>query len=245
MSDPTAIVCLIKMSRTTRRRRGKQLGFQFRTWGGARKGAGRKRVLPGRSRVAHRARPDFKKSQPLHVTTRIRECVPRLRTRKRAQVIRAALLAIADEPGFAVCQFSVQGDHLHLIVEADNKACVARGMKRLKQRIARALNRQLGRTGSVFEDRYHLEVIDNPQQARNTLAYVLRNAFKHGSRGTHVSGIDPYSSAWWFDGWSSKRWRKGVGPPQQESCVQPARTWLLRTGWRRHGLIAVAARSRS
>jgi REP element-mobilizing transposase RayT len=226
------------------RRRAKQLGFQFRTWGGARKGAGRKRTLPGRPRVSHRTRPDFNKSQPLHVTTRIRNDVPRLRTRKRAQVIRAALLAVADEPGFRACQFSVQGDHIHVVVEANDKRCLGRGMKRLKQRIARGLNRQLGRKGSVFEDRYHVEVVTNPRQMRNTLAYVLRNAFKHGSRGTLGCGIDPYSSSWWFDGWSSNGWRKRVGPPQEEPCVQPAQTWMLTAGWRRHGLIAVGLPTR-
>ncbi|MBT8495916.1 MAG: transposase [Deltaproteobacteria bacterium] len=224
--------------RSRKRRRAKQLGFRFRTWGGARKGAGRKRTLPGRPRVSHRARPDFKKSQPLHVTTRIRNHVPRLRTRKRAQVIRAALLAVADEPGFRVVHFSVQGDHLHLILEADDKRCLARGMKRLKQRITNGLNRQLRRKGSVFADRYHLEVIRNCRQVRNTLVYVLRNAFKHGSRGTLGCGIDPYSSSWWFDGWADDSWRRGLGPPAGAPCVQPAATWMLKNGWRRYGLVS-------
>lgn len=228
-----------RKARRCKRGLREQLGFRFRTWGGARAGAGRKRVLPGRPRVAHRARPNVKKTQPLHVTTRICKEVPRLRTRKRAQVIRAALLAVADEPGFRVVHFSVQPDHIHFIVEADDKLCLARGMKRLKQRIANGLNRELGRKGSVFEDRYHLEVITSCRQTRNTLAYVLRNAFKHQSSGVLGCGIDPYSSSWWFDGWADESWRVGLGPPPGDPCVQPARSWMLRTGWRRYGPIAL------
>jgi hypothetical protein len=111
-------------------------------------------------------------------------------------------------------------------------------MKRLKQRITNGLNRQLRRKGSVFADRYHLEVIRNCRQVRNTLVYVLRNAFKHGSRGTLGCGIDPYSSSWWFDGWADDSWRRGLGPPAGAPCVQPAATWMLKNGWRRYGLVS-------
>ena len=52
-------------------------------------------------------------------------------------------------------------------------------------------------------------------------------------------GFDPFSSAWYFDGWADQRWREGLiasphGPP-----VVAAESWLLTTGWRRHGLIHI------
>jgi hypothetical protein len=65
---------------------------------------------------------------------------------------------------------------------------------------------------------------------RSALVYVLQNARHHGLR---LLGIDPCSSGPWFDGW-----RQGIvlaiGSPGA-----PARTWLLREGWRRHGLIGI------
>jgi len=222
--------------------RSRQTKIRFPNgWGGKRKGAGRKQRLPGPRRTPHRARPRLASRFPVHVTTRIRDEVPRLRNRKRCKVIRAAMLAVLDQPGFRICEFSVQKNHLHLICEARSTEALSAGIKRFKQRVANGLNRQLSRKGSVFLDRYHMEILKNPRQVRNGLCYVLQNARRHrlaipGDAG----GVDPYSSAWWFGGWKNERWRSGVSPPADgRACVSPARSWLLNVGWRRHGLIGV------
>ena len=211
--------------------------MRFRTHGGRRKGAGRRRVLSGKRRVSHRRRRSFSARFPLHVTTRIRDDVPRLRNGKLCRVIRRALIAVLDEAGFRVCEFSVQRNHLHFVCEANDRRCLARGMKRLKQRIALGINRQLGRRGSVFFDRCHVEVLGSPRRVRNTLCYVLHNAKRHGERlPTMYGGVDPYSSCWWFDGWRDNGWRVGLDPPAVR-CTSVAESWLLSVGWRRAGLI--------
>src|SRR5262249_57363352 len=93
--------------------------------------------------------------------------------------------------------------------------------------------------GSLFADRYHVEVIKWPKQMRNALCYVLQNARRHGLElASAWHGMDPFSSAWWFDGWSREDWRSGLSPPDTPS-VTPAKSWLLKTGWRRHGLIGI------
>jgi REP element-mobilizing transposase RayT len=220
----------------------RQLKFRFRTWGGRRANAGRKQKLPGPRRVSHRARPRLASRFPVHVTTRIRDDLPRLRHRKRCKVIRAVMLAVLDQPGFRICEFSVQKSHLHLVCEAASTEALARGMKRFKHMVARGLNRLLRRKGSVFLDRYHLEILRTPQQVRNALCYVIQNARRHQvSIPTFAGGVDPYSSAWWFDGWKDQSWRSGVSPPADgEACVSAAGTWLLSVGWRRAGLIGPA-----
>jgi hypothetical protein len=72
---------------------------------------------------------------------------------------------------------------------------------------------------------------------RNALAYVLLNARKHWKQRTGSAPptrLDEASSAGWFDGWV----RRGLPPEAIESApVAPARSWLLRVGWRRHGLL--------
>ena len=66
---------------------------------------------------------------------------------------------------------------------------------------------------------------------RHAIAYVLCNARKHGvARGT-PGWLDPCSSARAFDGW-----RRLDQPPARAPVVEP-RSWLLRVGWRRLGLI--------
>jgi hypothetical protein len=55
-----------------------------------------------------------------------------------------------------------------------------------------------------------------------------------------VTGLDPRSSARWFEGW-----RIAVSPPSGAAPVVKARTWLARMGWRRHGLLDVSEAPRS
>src|SRR5262249_10884764 len=73
----------------------------------------------------------------------------------------------------------------------------SRGMQGLTIRLARAINRALGRTGKVFADRYHARILKTPTEVRNAVEYVLQNHAKHlRKRGKmpHPWDIDPYSS---------------------------------------------------
>ncbi len=87
----------------------------------------------------------------------------------------------------------------------------------------------------------HLEVLTTPTQVRNALCYVLQNARRHGVRlDPCFHGADPFSSAWWFDGWTDASWKRGLAPPE-ERTVAAAESWLLSVGWRRAraGTIAI------
>jgi hypothetical protein len=160
---------------------------------------------------------------------------------KLAPVLRAALAAGSVREGFRICHFSIQGNHIHLIVEAESAQALARGVQGFKIRVARRLNRCIQRSGAVFADRYHAVFVTSPRQARAALCYVLNNALRHGERlDRRWGGIDPFSSAWHFDGWASESWRRVVTPPEGDPPVAPARSWLLREGWRRHGLLAIS-----
>jgi len=206
------------------------------THGGFREGAGRK---PNKERVSHSKRVVVKSRLPMHITMRMRGDVPRLRNFDLMPVLKRAFVAACDKDGFRIVQFSVQTNHIHLICEAENNTAVARGIQSWAVRVARGLNRKSGRRGSLFDDRYHVEVITMPKQMRNTYCYVLQNARGHGLEiGNAWHGLDPFSSGWWFDGWSRDDWRTGIRPPA-ERTVAPARSWLATTGWRRHGAIGI------
>jgi hypothetical protein len=102
-------------------------------------------------------------------------------------------------------QFSVQGNHLHLIFEASDWKALSRAVKGLCVRLARGINKVMNRTGRVFSDRYHTHVLKTPREARNGLAYVLQNWRKHAAEA-RVSiprgALDPCSSARFFPGWA-------------------------------------------
>lgn len=209
-------------------RRAQQLELSIRSWGGRREGAGRK-PSSGRRSVPHRARPVHAVHCPVHVTLRAAG-LPSLRGARTFGVVRTALAA-ASNGVFRIVQWSVQVNHLHLIVEADEPAALAKGVQGLAVRIARAVNRVSGRRGAMWEGRYHAHALRTPLEVRRGLLYVLQNWQKHVP-GAH--GVDPRSSAAWFTGWR-ERVEIGAGP----APVAAARTWLARMGWRRHGSIGV------
>lgn len=145
-------------------------------------------------------------------------------------------MRIACKEDFRVTSFSVQSDHVHMIVEATNKEHLARGMRGLASGMARRVNRALGIRGSVWGDRYHRHDLTTPREVRNALVYVLQNGAKH-HRSFAV--LDPFSSAAYFDGWASAhRLRPRDGP----SPVARPRFWLLTTGWKRRGLLRLDER---
>jgi len=220
-----------------------QRSLEFKSWGGAREGAGRKRKAE-RARVAHSKRSALKASHPAHITLRIEDGLKSLRNMREYATVREALVAGANRFGMRLVEFAVLSNHLHLVCEADDERALARGMKGLCVRIARALNRLWDRVGSVFSDRYHSQVLKTPREVRHALNYVLHNAASHGSR---LGGPDPCSSGAWFDGWRHALGLRRVVPdapsPRALVHVAPASplpralTWLLRVGWRRHGCI--------
>jgi len=137
--------------------------------------------------------------------------------------------------GFRLVHYVVMSNHLHMIVEAKDRRALSRGMQGLLVRCAKALNKLWQRRGSIFADRYHDRILKSPREVRGALAYVLRNAARHGLR---FIGIDPFSSGWDFDGWK-KRPRRGALDPKP-TWLAKATTYLLRGSWRRHGRISQA-----
>jgi hypothetical protein len=177
----------------------------------------------------------------MHVTKRVRGDVTRLRRLDLCKVLRAAFVHGCRRGGFRICQFSIQGNHIHLICEAGDTGQLARGIQGWSIRVARGLNGYLGRAGAVFDDRYHLEILRTPTQTRHALCYVLQNARRHHeSIDRRFGGMDPFSSAWWFDGWKDRSWKAGIPPPEVRT-VAPAESWLLREGWKRSpfGLLTI------
>ncbi len=167
----------------------RQGAFRFRTWGGKRRGAGRK---PSRRRagVVHRRRPLLKARFPVHVTWRKRDGVWNLRSRRCFTALARAFWSGADRFGFRLVHYSVQGNHVHLLVEANDERALSRGMNGMGVRVARGLNRVMRRHGKVLDDRYHAHVLRTPSEVRRAREYLLQNARKH--YGLRVA--DPYTS---------------------------------------------------
>jgi REP element-mobilizing transposase RayT len=219
--------------------RARQLNLDLRAiprWGGRRPGAGRKPVPLRRN--PHQRRAALCARHPCHATLRVRADVPSLRTWRLVLELERSFRRACARERFRLVHYSIQTNHVHLIVEAASAADLASGMKSIGSRLARAVNRVFHRTGCVLEDRYHLHVLKTPREVRSAIAYVLLNARRHaaklGRSLARTGRIDPASSGRWFDGRRSlASGRRGCDRP----AVSAARTWLLSVGWRNAGLI--------
>jgi len=203
-----------------------QQELPFRTWGGARRGAGRKRLCP-RANVPHRPRQGFRKGT-VHVTVRLRREVWNLRTYRCFRALKCAFARGCERFGFRLIEFSVQGNHIHMIVEAPDPVALGRAMKGLEVRMARALNKVMSRKGPVFADRYHAHVLKSPREAWHALRYVLDNWIIHAKRDNRPAprGVDPYCSEWPDDGFP---------------LVARAQWWMLRVAVPRVKMRSAAA----
>jgi len=124
------------------------------------------------------------------VTWRMREGVWNLRSRRCFTALRRAFWGGANRFGFRLIHYSVQGNHMHLLVEAQDEKVLARGMCGLGVRIAKGLNRVMERHGKVLDERYHARILRTPTEVVHARKYLLDNAHKHyGYRF-----VDPFAS---------------------------------------------------
>jgi REP element-mobilizing transposase RayT len=207
--------------------------FDFRR----RRRDGRLAKRPGRKPTGrrldprHRTRPEVGPRHPVHVVLRVTRAVGNLRKDRAYRAIRGALGRCLARADYRVVHVSIQSNHLHLLVEADDKRALARGMQGFAISAARRLNRALRRRrGDVFAFRYHATPITSPTQARNAIAYVLNNWRRHRNDARAPWRIDAYSSAEQFRGWATPH---GYAPRRLPLLVASPTSWLFTAGYAR------------
>jgi REP element-mobilizing transposase RayT len=232
------------------RKRHVQIELDLKTWGGKRKGAGRPRKGL-RSSEKHQKRPRLPPGQPVHVVLRVERDLGNLRRRDMYRAIREATITALKREDFRIVHASIQGNHVHLLVEAESRTALAKGMQGFEISAARHINRAAGvrrrekRRGRVFSDRYHARILNSPRSVRNALAYVLNNWRHHLEDREGVAQhwkVDPFSTGLQFTGWKENEDSLGgfrIPPAYDGLLVWRPKTWLLREGWRRHGPISV------
>ena len=178
--------------------------------------------------VSRKARPALNGRHPIHVTLRVLPGIPSLRVLNGC--VKGALIASARRSDFRLIHFSIQGNHLHLIVEADDTRALSKGMQGLAMRVARAVNQAMSRKrGKVFSDRYHHHVLKTPSETRTAISYLVHNYRKHMAEAGRSIGrdfIDPHSTAPSF-------------AEREKSPLPTPRSFFLSRGWSLAGPIQV------
>lgn len=136
-----------------------------------------------------------------------------LRSRRSFSVIGRALVKAAERFGMRIVEFAVEGNHVHLIVEAEASGALTRGMQGFSIRVAKGLNKMMRREGRVLADRYHAHVLRTPTEARRAVAYVRNNHRKH------MAQVGETFSPEYEDLFASSAGRVSLPAP---------RSWLLR-----------------
>jgi REP element-mobilizing transposase RayT len=188
-----------------------QLELTSRTWGGTRKGAGRK-AKGERAGVSHRRRAGVGGRTAVHVMVKMLPHVWNLRSRRGFGVLERAIFGAAQRYSMRVCELAVMGNHVHLVVETEDREGLGQGMKGFGVRVARGLNRMMGRRGRVLADRYHAHPLRTPTEVRRAVTYVRNNYRNHFASEVPRTFVDPYSSA----------------RPELALRLPRARTWPLR-----------------
>ena len=113
-----------------RQPRGAQRELDFRR----RTRDGRLAKRPGRKPTGrrrdprHRTRPEVLPRHPIHVVLRVTREVGTLRKLRAYRAIRGALgKCLATRSNYRVIHVSIQANHLHLLVEADDRRALSRG----------------------------------------------------------------------------------------------------------------------
>ncbi len=209
--------------------------------GGARKGAGKKKQNQGMQN--HLPRPEISNKIPLHINLKIVKGLPNLRTKNLFKIVKQAMKR-ARLRGFSINQFAILKNHIHLIVESENKKEMAKGMQALTISLAKSINGLCKRRGKVFVDRYHLHILKTPQEVKNALIYLFKNAARHYKL---KNIFDPYSSLIAFSHREKLLNMVGFLVPKfsssfEEICdhlaeitqmVDQPKSYLLKIGWQK------------
>ncbi|HET7784338.1 MAG TPA: transposase [Myxococcales bacterium] len=152
---------------------------------------------------------------------RLQQGIGYLRSYRRAKVVEDALRDARERFGVRIIHYSIQGNHLHLIVEAQEPRALSRAMQGLCIRLAKRLNKLTARHGGVFADRYHAHPLKTPRETKRAVRYVLTNYRHHALEYLPEGWTDPLASA-----------RFTRVHPSEDAPVVPPSVWLLRVGWR-------------
>src|SRR5438094_7098865 len=127
----------------------------------------------------------------------MRDHVWNLRSRRAFRRIRRCFEKARGRFGGRLIHFSVQGNHLHLILEADDNRALSRALQGLCIRIAKALNAMMSRAGAVFSDHYWSRLLRTPTELVNAIRYVLGNHTHHYGHAdaTRFSSSNPRAEA--------------------------------------------------
>lgn len=151
-------------------------------------GAGRKAFND--PSIRHRKRAEIKKPSSLHLTIKIEKRKAGIKNKAILKVLKRAILK-GRSSGLRIIHFTLEYDHVHLLVETDCKIKLGRGMMRLGVTLSKGINKCKQEIGQVYKHRYHQRFITSGRDLKNVMNYIFHNGLKHR---TAINFLNPYHS---------------------------------------------------
>lgn len=139
--------------------------------------------------IRHTRRPLLKKPSSLHLTIKIEKQKSHLKNKTILAILKRAILN-ARKQQLRVIHFTLEHDHVHLLIEAENNRVLGKGMQAFGVTLSKAINRLKKLTGQVYKHRYHFRKITSSRQLKNVMSYIFRNGMKHGTSKNLISGYN-------------------------------------------------------
>ena len=160
----------------------------------------------------------------VHVCIKLKRGLPSLRQKDVHELFLEKFRLIKERFDCKLRQFSIQHDHIHLLIETKKTSNLSRYMQGLQIRFAKSLNRLWKRRGKVFADRFFARLCRNYRETRAAIRYILNNALRHGVLLPKVNEPDPYSSGPWYFRWGQRAWSRFKDPQALWPIAHPRDT---------------------
>jgi REP element-mobilizing transposase RayT len=140
------------------------------------KGAGRPAIHD--RGIRHIARDEIKRLTPLHLTIKIEKNKAGLKNKAVLKAMHTSLKK-ARLIGLRILHYTLEYDHVHMLVEVDNNEILTMGMQSFGISFSKGINKIKKLKGKVFKTRYHFRKLKTPSELKNVLNYILGNSVKH------------------------------------------------------------------
>ena len=113
-------------------------------------------------------------SQPSFITTNTQGRRPIFSSSNACELLIRTLYDVRNEMAFQLLAFAVMPEHAHIILVTPPDQ-LGRVIQLIKGRFARSYNQRMGKTGAVWQSRYHERTLLSERALSNAIEYVHVN----------------------------------------------------------------------
>ena len=140
--------------------------------------------------IRHIQRERFERESSFHITIKVRQEKSDLQNKMILKALHRAIMK-ARYKSLKVIHYTLEFNHIHLLVEAYNQEQLSNCMQSFGVTLAKMINKVKFKKGRVYKHRYHLRRLSSVMELKNVLKYIFNNGIKHKNSNTIMIFITP------------------------------------------------------